>query len=173
MSAPTACVRPAWAWTNGVKVPRRRTTDIVYMATTTSSRQGQPCERLSEGSRRQRCEPRNTNAIEGRYPWGESAQHDKALWFRGHGKWCGCAARVHVLIRGDLLDQRSEAATGAGLRPSPKGLDEPPDPTAALAARPGAIRDVIGQKSAEAIVGAHAKQGNALKGRTRWDKEEP
>jgi len=46
-------------------------------------------------------------------------------------------------------------------------------PTAALAARPGAIRDVIGQKSAEAIVGTGATCGNGLKGRTQWDKEEP
>jgi len=62
------------------------------------------------------------------------------------------AATVPVLIRGDLLDERPGVATGAGLRPSSKGLDKPPDPTAAPAARPGAIRGVFGQKSAEAIV---------------------
>ena len=83
------------------------------------------------------------------------------------------AARVHVLIRGELLDLRPLAATGAGLRPRSKGLDKPPDPTAALAARPGAIRDVIGQKSAEAIVGVKAAQAQTPKGRTRWRKEEP
>ena len=65
------------------------------------------------------------------------------------------------------------AATGAGLRPRLKDLDKPPDPTAALAARPGAIPDVIGQKSAEAIVGVASKEGCAPKGRTRRDKEEP
>jgi hypothetical protein len=65
------------------------------------------------------------------------------------------------------------AATGAGLRPRSKGLDKPPDPTAARAARPGAIRDVIGQKSAEAIVGVEAAQAETPKGRTRWRKEEP
>ena len=65
------------------------------------------------------------------------------------------------------------AATGAGLRPRSKGLDKPPDPTAARAARPGAIRDVIGQKSAEAIVGVVAAQTQSPKGRTRWRKEEP
>ncbi len=62
---------------------------------------------------------------------------------------------------------------GAGLRPSSKGLDEPPDPTAAWTARAGAIRDVIGQKSAEAIVGVQAVKAPAPKGRTRWRKEEP
>ena len=136
---------------------------------TTSSRQGQSREGLSGGSRRQSCEPRNTNAIEGRHPWGESAQHDKALWFGGHGKWRGCAAKVHALIRGDLLDQRPAGAMGAGLRPRSKGLEPPPDPTAQPKARPGVIRGVIGQKSAEAIV---VPQGG-MKGRTRWYKEEP
>lgn len=91
----------------------------------------------------------------------------------GHGKWRGCAAKVHALIRGDLLEERLEAATGAGLRPRPKGLEKPPDPTAAPAARCGAIRDVIGQKSAEAIVGVGAPEAKAPKGRTRWRKEEP
>ena len=62
------------------------------------------------------------------------------------------ATKVHVLIRGGLLDERPAAATGAGLRPRLKDLDEPPDPTAAPVARPGVIRDVIGQESAEAIV---------------------
>jgi hypothetical protein len=143
------------------------------VTSTTSLRQGQSRERLSEGSRRQSCEPRNTNAIEGRHPQGESAQHDKALWFGGHGKWCGCAATVHVLIRGDLLGLRPVVARGAGLRPSPKGLDKPPDPTAAPAARTGVIRDVIGQKSAEAIVGGTAVAARSPKGRTRWRKEEP
>jgi hypothetical protein len=68
--------------------------------------------------------------------------------------------------------QRVEA-TGTGLRPRPKGLDKPPDPTAAPAARAGAIRDVIGQKSAEAIVGVGTGNRRAPKGRTRWYKEEP
>jgi hypothetical protein len=155
-------------WKSPVGEPPSR-----YLTLTTSLRQGQSREGLSEGSRRQSCEPRNTNVIEGRHPRGESAQHDKALWFGGHGKWRGCAATVHVLIRGDLLDKRSVAVTGAGLRPRPKGLEEPPDPTVAPAARPGAIRDVIGQKSAEAIVGAGIGNGRAPKGRTRWRREEP
>ncbi|CBE67151.1 MAG: hypothetical protein F9K13_00695 [Candidatus Methylomirabilis oxygeniifera] len=80
---------------------------------------------------------------------------------------------MHVLIRGDLLGVRPVVARGAGLRPSPKGLDTPPDPTAARAARTGVIRDVIGQKSAEAIVGGTAAAVRSPKGRTRWRKEEP
>ncbi len=71
----------------------------------TSLRQGRLREGSSEGSPRQSCEPRNTNAIEGRLPWGETAQHVEALWFGGYGKWRGCAATVHALIRGDLLDE--------------------------------------------------------------------
>jgi len=46
----------------------------------------------------------------------------------------------------------AKTATGAGLRPRLKGLEQPPDPTADLAAFAGAIPQVIGQKSAEAIV---------------------
>ncbi len=135
------------------------------LAPTASSRQGPTREGRSEGSRRQNCEPRDTNAIEGRHPRGESAQHDKALWSGGHGKWRGCAGKVHVLTRGDLLDEQPPV-TGAGLRPRPKGWEAPPDPTAALAARAGAIRSVIEQKSAEAILGTRRREARVLKGRT-------
>jgi len=57
---------------------------------------------MSEGSPRQNCEPTNRNLIQGRTPRGKSAPHGKALRFRGHGKWGGCAVKVHALIRGDL-----------------------------------------------------------------------
>ena len=133
---------------------------------TASSRQGPTREGRSEGSRRQNCEPRNTNAIEGRHPRGEPAQHGKALWSGGHGKWRGCAVIAHVLIRGDLHGQRP-AAKGAGLRPRSKDRESPPDPTAVTAAPAGAIRPVIAQKSAEAILGTVLRVSPAPKGRTR------
>ena len=57
-------------------------------------------------------------------------------------------------------------ARGAGLRASPKGLDTPPDPTVTRAARRAATSGVTGQKSAEAIVAARARKGRAAKGRT-------
>ena len=79
---------------------------------------------------------------------------------------------VHVLIRGDLLEEQP-LAMGAGLRPRPKDLEVPPDPTALPAARPGAIRGVIEQKSAEAIVGAGDREVAPPKGRTQRPKEEP
>ena len=132
---------------------------------TTSLRQGRLREGSSEGSPRQSCEPRNTNAIEGRLPWGETAQHVEALWFGGSGKWRGCAATVHALIRGDLLGERPDPAMGAGLRPRPKGLDWPPDPKAP-AARLGATPGVTEQKSADGIVGILAHRGWVLKART-------
>ncbi len=113
----------------------------------------------------------------------------EALWFGGYGKWRGCAATVHDLIRGDLLDKRS-AVMGAGLRPRSKGLDRPPDPIAApvtgaglrprskdldwppdpkatQAARRGAALGVIEQKSAEGIVGILPRRGRMPKARTR------
>ncbi|MBT9438687.1 MAG: hypothetical protein GAS50_05805 [Desulfobacterales bacterium] len=37
---------------------------------------------------------------------GELAQHNKAQWFRRYGKCCGCVAKVHALIRGDLSGMR-------------------------------------------------------------------
>ncbi len=75
------------------------------------------------------------------------------------------AATVHALIRGDLLDERSGTAMGAGLRPRPKGLDWPPDPKAP-AARLGATLGVIEQRSADGIVGTLPHWGRVLKART-------
>ncbi len=37
---------------------------------------------------------------------GELAQHNEAQRFRRYGKCCGCVAKVHALIRGDLFDMR-------------------------------------------------------------------
>jgi hypothetical protein len=67
-----ACVRPAWVWTNGVKVPCGRTSvqmlEKSRVTTTTSLRQGRFREEGSEGSQRQKCEPTDRNVIEGRVP---------------------------------------------------------------------------------------------------------
>jgi len=57
-----------------------------------------------------------------------------------------------ILSPGRSARYAAKAATGAGLRPRPKDLEQPPDPTAILAALLGAIPEAIGQKSAEAIV---------------------
>jgi hypothetical protein len=80
----------------------------IRVTTTTSLRQGRFREEGSEGSQRQNCELTNRNIIEGRDLWDELAPHNKVHWFRGHGKWCGCAGKVHVLIRGDLSKGQSE-----------------------------------------------------------------
>ncbi len=57
-------------------------------------------------------------------------------------------------------------ATGAGLRPGPKGPERPPDPTATAAARTGAIPCVIAQESAEVVVADRLWNGAAAKDRT-------
>ena len=44
---------------------------------------------------------RTETAYKAKFP-GELAQHNEAQRFRGYGKCCGCVAKVHVLIRGDL-----------------------------------------------------------------------
>ena len=56
--------------------------------------------------------------------------------------------------------------TGAGLRPIPKGMEKPPDPTVVEAARLGVTHGVRVQESAEAIVSARSGKGpNTEKGR--------
>ena len=171
----------------GCKSPVREPPSTLWTTRMTSLRQGRLREGSSEGSPRQSCEPRNTNVIEGRLPWGEAAPRVEALWFGGIRQWRGCAATVHALVRGDLLDERSAVmgaglrprskgldwppdpkaapVMGAGLRPRSKGLDWPPDPKATLAARLGAL-GVIEQKSAEGIVGILPRRVRMLKART-------
>lgn len=144
----------------------------MILALTTSQRQGRPREGWSEGSRRQTCEPRNTNAIEGRPPWGESAQHDEALRFGGHGKWRGCAGKVLGLIRGDLPRVQSRA-TGEDLRTRPKGVGNAPIPTALRTARRPETTGVTEQKSAEVIVPGRVEELPELgKDRTGTNREE-
>ena len=57
-------------------------------------------------------------------------------------------------------------ARGTGLRASAKALESPPDPTAIRAARRAATSGVTGQKLAEAIVAARSWKGREAKGRT-------
>jgi hypothetical protein len=79
----------------------------IRVTITTSLRQGQTREGMSRGSQRQSCKLTDRNVIEGQDPQDELAQHNEILWFRGHGKWRGCAVKVHVLIWGDLPKWRS------------------------------------------------------------------
>jgi hypothetical protein len=99
-------------------------------------------------------------------PWASQHNMTKPNRCKGQGKYGGCASKVHVLIRGDLSEERSKLVMGAGLRPRSKGLEAPPDPTAASTARPGVISGVFRQKSAEAILGDGSRTGSSLKGRT-------
>jgi len=57
-------------------------------------------------------------------------------------------------------------AMGAGLRPSAKVLEPPPDPTVTRAARAAVTVRVMGQKSAEAIVAPPLRMRVVAKGRT-------
>ncbi len=143
----------------------------MILASTTSQGQGPTREGRSEGSRRQTCEPTNRNAIEGRPPWGESAQRDKALRFGGHGKWCGCAGKVLGLIRGDL-PRRQSRATGDDLRTAPKEVEDSRIPTAPRTAPRPATAGVTEQKSAKVIVPGRVLWPEPGKDRTRTNKEE-
>ena len=69
---------------------------------TTSRRQGQIREEMSEGSPSaklraygQKCHRRPSRR-------GKLAQDNETHWFARYGKWRGCAVTVHVLIWGDL-----------------------------------------------------------------------
>jgi hypothetical protein len=106
---------------------------------------------MSEGSQRQSCELTDRNAIEGRDPQDELAQHNEILWFGGHGKWRGCAVKVHALIWGDLRKERSRGY-GSLIEGHLERDGQPTEPYGFQAARPVETLNVIGQKSAEAIV---------------------
>ena len=71
------------------------------MDATTSRRQGQPREVLSEGSRRQTCEPRNTNAIGGRVPG--ASQHSMTKPFGSGDTVNGAVAQgKFTLLSGEI-----------------------------------------------------------------------
>ena len=57
-------------------------------------------------------------------------------------------------------------AMGAGLRAIAKAMELPPDPVVTRTARLSATVNVMGQKSAEAILAARSWKGCAVKGRT-------
>ena len=59
----------------------------------------------------------------------ELAQDNEGREFALYGKSGGCVVTVHVLIWGDLFNERCDA-TGVGLRASTKVLEHPPNPKA-------------------------------------------
>ena len=103
---------------------------------TTSRRQGQCCEVLSKGSRsakRRADEQKSDTRLSRRV---ELAQDSKDHEFARYSKSGGGVVTVHVLIWGDLFDERCEA-TGVGLRASAKALEHPPNPNAKHSAKCG------------------------------------
>ena len=92
----------------------------IEMMATTSRRQGRHREVSSEGS--PSAKVRADEQKRHRRPGPRASQHNmtKPTGVRGQGKCRGCAGTVHALIRGDLLDKRSDVAMGAGLRPRRK-----------------------------------------------------
>jgi hypothetical protein len=133
---------------------------------TASRRQGQTREGLSEGSPSAKMRADGQKSHRRPSLWVSQHIMTKPTGYKGQGKCGGCASKVHVLIRGDLSDKRLCFAMGAGLRPRPKGLEQPPDPTAKTAAHLGVIPGVFRQKSAEVIVGGVASNGAPLKDQT-------
>ena len=99
--------------------------------TTTSQRQGRRRETGSEGSPRQNCEPTYRKALRGRVPGTSQHQMTKSS---GSGDTVKGPAvqRKFTCLSGETCLTSGPLATGAGLRPTSKGVDEPPDPTAAV-----------------------------------------
>ena len=73
---------------------------------TTSLRQVQSREGLCGGSLTAKVRADGQKAHTRPSLVGECAKEHKALWFERYGKCDSCALKVHVLIRGDLLNVR-------------------------------------------------------------------
>src|SRR5690606_39348583 len=74
---------------------------------TTSRRQGQSREGLSEGSPSATLQADEQKADRRPGLRVELAPDNEVHWFARYGKSGSCAATVHVLIWGDLLNERS------------------------------------------------------------------
>ncbi len=100
------------------------------MVITTSQRQGRHREAGSEGSPRQNCDLTDRKVIRGRVPG--TSQHQMAK-SSGSGDTVNDpgAQRAFTVLSGETCLTGGPSATGAGLRPMLKGMDKPPDPTAA------------------------------------------
>ena len=73
---------------------------------TTSRRQGQTREGMSEGSPSAKLRAYEQKRHRRPSRRGELAQDNETQGFARYGKWRGCAATVHVLIWGDLPEVR-------------------------------------------------------------------
>ena len=139
---------------------------------TTSQRQGRLREAASGGSPRQTCEPTNRNVIRGQVSW--ASQHPMAKP-SGSGDMVNDAVVQGKLtfLSGEICFPRGERAMGARLRTIPKGVESPLASKVLVSAfrteTPGGRK----QKSAEAILAARPNRGQAVKGRTSRNKEEP
>jgi hypothetical protein len=118
----------------------------------TSRRQGQHREVVSEGSpsaKRRADEQESDTRLSSRVEW---APHHEGQGSARYSKSGGGVVTVQVLIRGDLLGERSMVAMGVGLRSESKDSGLPPSPTAPLAACARVISRIFGQKSAAVVV---------------------
>src|SRR4030067_1084392 len=109
---------------------------IMLTIITTSRRQWQSREVLSEGSRsakrradEQKSDTRPSSRV-------ELAPDNAGHAFAQHGKSGGCVGTLHVLIWGDLFNERCESM-GVGLRAMAKALEHPPNPKATHSANCG------------------------------------
>ena len=97
---------------------------------TTSRRQGRRREAASEGSPRQSCDLTDRKVIRGRVP---GASWHKTAKPSGSGDTVNDPGvqRPFTSLSGETCLTGGPLAMGAGLRTIPKGMEQPPDPTAA------------------------------------------
>ena len=113
----------------GVSPLSENSTLTMLTIITTSLRQWQDREGLSEGSRsakRRADEQKSDIRLSSRV---ELAHDNEGHEFALYSKSGGCVVTVHVLIWGDLFNKRC-SVMGAGLRATAKALEHPPYPKA-------------------------------------------
>ena len=76
---------------------------------------GKPIENRRRPHSHQSCEATNRNVIQGRCGQASGPSITKPFPVNRKGKWRACAAKDHVLIRGDL-----ESGSGLGVTPKPE-----------------------------------------------------
>ena len=94
-------------WKSPVGEPKSMIVSIPKWMTTTSRRQGQIREELSEGSPSAKLQADGQKLHRRPSSRGEWAQDHETHRFEEYGKCGSCAVTVHVLIWGDLSHVRS------------------------------------------------------------------
>jgi hypothetical protein len=98
------------------------------VTSTTSLGQGRSREGGSGGSQRQTCEPTDRNVIEGLDSWVSWHTTTKPIGPRNRVNGAVVQGQF-TFLSGEVCPTSGLETRGVGLRPSPKGMELPPNPT--------------------------------------------